>query len=130
MFKIILINFVWIILISIINKQAIAITGKEISLKVSHWLTQEGIKGTPVFSKNTFFKDCSNEIEIKKVFQNYKTIKVNCLDKNGFDIIMRVKISEKAQLTKLLKSAIYLKIEFGIYISYLNTIKMIFMSFY
>ena len=100
MFKIILINFLWIILISIINKQAIAITGKEISLKVSHWLTKEGIKGTPVFSKNTFFKDCSNEIEIKKVFQNYKTIKVNCLDKNGFDIIMRVKISENADNKK------------------------------
>ena len=100
MFKIILINFLWIILISIINKQAIAITGKEISLKVSHWLTKEGIKGTPVFSKNSFFKDCSNEIEIKKVFQNYKTIKVNCLDKNGFDIIMRVKISEKADHKK------------------------------
>ena len=49
MFKIILKNFVWIILISIINKQAIAITGKEISAKVSHWLTKEGIKGTPVF---------------------------------------------------------------------------------
>ena len=100
MLKIILINFVWIILISIINKQAIAITGKEISLKVSHWLTQEGIKGTPVFSKNTFFKDCSNEIEIKKVFQNYKTIKVNCLDKNGFELIMRVKISENADNKK------------------------------
>ena len=100
MFKIILRNFIWIILISIINKQAIAITGEEISSKVSQWLIKEGIKGTPVFSKNTLFKDCSNEIEIKKVFQNYKTIKVNCLDKNGFDIIMRVKILEKADHKK------------------------------
>ena len=100
MFKIILKNFIWIILISIINKQAIAITGKEISTKVSQWLTKEGIKGSPVFSKNTFFKDCSSEIEIKKVFQNYKTIKVNCLDKNGFDLIMRVKISENASNKK------------------------------
>ena len=100
MFKIILKNFIWIILISIINKQAIAITGKEISTKVSQWLTKEGIKGSPVFSKNTFFKDCSSEIEIKKVFQNYKTIKVNCLDKNGFNLIMRVKISENAHNKK------------------------------
>ena len=100
MFKIILKNFIWIILISIINKQAIAITGKEISTKVSQWLTKEGIKGSPVFSKTTFFKDCSSEIEIKKVFQNYKTIKVNCLDKNGFNLIMRVKISENAHNKK------------------------------
>ena len=100
MYKITLKNFIWIILISIINKQAIAITGKEISTKVSQWLTKEGIQGSPVFSKNTFFRDCSSEIKIKKVFQNYKTIKVNCLDENGFDLIMRVKISENAHNKK------------------------------
>ena len=54
MFKIIIKNFLLVILISIINKQAIAITGEEISTKVSQWLTKEGIKGTPVFSKNIF----------------------------------------------------------------------------
>ena len=91
MVKIIIKNFLLVILISIMNKQAIAITGEEISTKVSEWLTKEGIEGTPVFSKNSFYKDCHNEIEIKKMFQSYKTIKVNCLDINGFKLIMRVK---------------------------------------
>ena len=47
MFKVIIKNFLLVILISIINKQAIAISGEEISTKVSEWLIKEGIKGTP-----------------------------------------------------------------------------------
>ena len=90
MFKLIIKNFLLVILISIINKQATAISGEEISTKVSEWLINEGIKGTPIFSRNSFYKDCNNEIEIKKMFQNYNTIKVNCSDINGFKLIMRV----------------------------------------
>jgi len=85
------------------NKQAIAITGEEISIKVSHWLTKEGIAGTPIFSKNSFYKDCNDQIEIKKMFQDYKTIKVSCLDKNGFKLIMRVKTSKNDQNKKITK---------------------------
>ena len=109
MFKMIIKNFLLVILISIINKQAIAISGEEISAKVSQWLIKEGIKGTPVFSKNTFYKDCNDEIEIKKVFQNYKTIKVNCLDKNGFKLIMRVQTLKNDENKKQLSLKNYLK---------------------
>ena len=104
MFKMIIKNFLLVILITIINHQAIAITGEEISQKVSKWLTKEGIKGTPVFSRNASYKDCNNEIEIKKLFQNYKTIKVNCLDKNGFKIIMRVQTLKTDANNKKTKS--------------------------
>ena len=55
MFIMIIKKFVLVILIFLINKQATAITGEEISAKVSQWLLKEGIKGTPVFSKNTFY---------------------------------------------------------------------------
>ncbi len=92
--------FLLVILISFINKHAMAITGEEISSKVSHWLIKEGIKGTPVFSKNSFYKDCNDKIEIKKMFQNYKTIKVNCLDENGFELVMRVQTSRNAENKK------------------------------
>ena len=109
MFKIIIKNFLFVILISIINKQAIAITGEEISTKVSQWLTNEGIKGTPVFSKNTFYKDCNNEIEIKKMYQNYNTVKVNCLDINGFKLIMRVKNLKNDENIKKTKSVMVTK---------------------
>ena len=101
MFNVSLKNFIWIILICLFNKQTFAISGEEISVKVSQWLTKEGINGTPVFSKNSHFKDCENKIEIKKVFYNYKTLKVNCLDKNGFDLMIRVKIFKKVKNKKI-----------------------------
>ena len=92
MFSIKIKFFLSLILISLINKQAIAITGEEISAKVSKWLTKEGIEGIPIFSKNSIYNDCNDKIKIKKMFQNYRTIKVNCLDKNGFELVMRVQI--------------------------------------
>ena len=101
MFKIIIKNFLFVILITIMNKQAIAITGEDISTKVSQWLTKEGIEGTPVFSKKSYYKDCNNEIEIKKMFQNYKTIKVNCSDKNGFKLIIRVQTLKNTKNKKV-----------------------------
>ena len=101
MFRRIIKQIFCIILIFFINKQALAITGEEISNKVSHWLSKEGVKGDPIFSKNSFFKDCSSELEIKKMFRNYKTIKVNCSDKNGFELIMRVKIAKTVELKKI-----------------------------
>ncbi len=96
-------NFLFIIFICLINKQVVALTGEEISLKVSKWLMEEGVSGSPVFSKNSSFNDCNNNIEITKMFNNYKTIRVNCLDKNGFDLIMRVQIAKKVEIKKKLK---------------------------
>ncbi len=104
MFKMIIKKFLLVTLFSIMNTQAMAISGEEISTKVSQWLTNEGIKGTPVFSKNSFYKDCNNKIEIKKMFQNYNTIKVNCLDINGFKLIMRVKNLKNDENKKTIKS--------------------------
>ena len=103
MIKIILKKIFWFILICLINKQSFAISGEEVSIKVSQWLTKEGIKGAPVFSKNIHFKDCENKINIKKVFDNYKTIKVKCLDENGFELTMRVKIFKNEKTKNKLK---------------------------
>ena len=103
MFKTKLKQTFWIILICFINKHAFALTGEEISSKVSDWLITEGVIGTPVFSKNSKFKDCNNKIEIKKMFQNYNTIKVNCSDKNGFELLMRIEIIKKKEIKKTIK---------------------------
>ena len=113
MFMMIIKTFLLVVLISMTNKQVIAITGEEISTRVSQWLTKEGIEGTPIFSKNSQFKDCDNKIEIKKVFNNYNTVKVNCLDKNGFDLKLRVKISNKSKIKKKLKSIKISKVIIG-----------------
>ena len=75
-----------------LSKPTTAITGKEISDKVSEWLLSEGVTGKPVFSKTGIYQDCINNIEIKKLYKNYKTVKVDCLDKEGFKLLIRIKI--------------------------------------
>ncbi len=78
--------------VTTLSKQAIAITGKDISEKVSEWLVSEGVKGKPVFSKTRVYKDCKNNLEIKKLYKNYKTVRVNCSDENGYQLLIRIKI--------------------------------------
>ena len=86
-------KFVFVILgVVSLSKSTAAITGEEISNKVSQWLVSEGVSGRPVFSKTGIYKDCINNIKIKKLYKNYKTVRVDCLDDNGFKLIVRIKI--------------------------------------
>ena len=80
---------------TLFSKSTIAITGKDISEKVSKWLVSEGVNGKPVFSKTSVYKDCKNNLEIRKMYNNYKTVKVNCSDENGYQVLIRVKIPNK-----------------------------------
>ena len=80
---------------TLLSKSTIAITGKDISEKVSEWLVSEGVNGKPIFSKTSMYKDCKNNLEIKKIYNNYKTVKVNCPDENGYQVLIRVKIPNK-----------------------------------
>jgi len=83
--------------ITFINKETEAITGKDISHKISEWLLLEGISGEPVFSKKSVYKDCSSELQITRPFKDYKTIKLNCLDIDGFKLFVRIKSKETKQ---------------------------------
>ena len=74
-----------------VSKQAIALSGEDISKKISEWLITENVSGEPVFSKKSIYKDCSNDLKMTRPFQNYKTIKVSCPDQNGFEVLVRIK---------------------------------------
>ena len=86
------------------SKSTIAITGKDISEKVTEWLVSEGVNGKPVFSKTSVYKDCKNNLVIKKMYNNYKTVKVNCSDENGYQVLIRVKIPNKKSENKNLSN--------------------------
>ena len=83
-----------ILIISTISKQTIAITGKEVSEKISTWLLTQGIEGKPLFSKTIVFKDCGSDIQINKAYSNYKTLNVKCLEENGFNLFVRIKLNK------------------------------------
>ena len=82
-----------LILLSIlfVSNQAIALSGEDISKKISEWLITENVSGKPIFSKKSIYKDCSNDLKMTRPFQNYKTIKVSCPDQNGFEVLVRIK---------------------------------------
>ena len=97
MFKIFFKYLLIFLSITFINKEIEAITGKDISHKISEWLLLEGISGEPVFSKKSVYKDCSSELQITRPFKDYKTIKLNCLDIDGFKLFVRIKSKETKQ---------------------------------
>ena len=106
MFKIISKYFPSVLIIILLSKPTIAITGKDISKKVSDWLVSEGIDGKPVFSNSSVYKDCNNNLEIKKIYNNYRTVKVYCSDKQGYQLLIRVKILNKKTIEKTSKDTI------------------------
>ena len=89
-----------ILIISTISKQTIAITGIEVSEKISTWLLTQGIEGKPLFSKTIVFKDCGSDIQINKAYNNYKTLNVKCLEKDGFNLFVRIKLNKPVKDTK------------------------------
>ncbi len=102
MFKVFSKYFLIFLAVILLTKPTIAITGKDISEKVSEWLVSQGINGKPVFSKTSVYKDCKNKLEIEKLYKNYKTVKVNCSDQNGYQLLIRVKILNKKHKSKIL----------------------------
>ena len=107
MFKIFSKFFFTVLTIALSSKPTIAITGKDISEKVSDWLVSEGVNGKPVFSSTRVYKDCNDNVEIKKIYNDYRTVKVNCLDKNGYQLLIRVKILNKKSKQKNLKNSTF-----------------------
>ena len=106
MFKITFKYFLTVLTITLLSKPTIALTGKDISEIVSDWLVSEGVNGKPVFSNSSVYKDCNNNLEIKKIYNNYKTVKVNCSDKKGYQLLIRVKIPNKKTKEKTSKDPI------------------------
>jgi flagella basal body P-ring formation protein FlgA len=100
-----------LIIISIICvcKDSLALSGKDITEKISEWLLLEGVAGEPIFSKTSIYKDCSSNFQITKVFKTYKTVKISCLDENGIKLIVRVNLKKSEQKLEQIKGHKYIK---------------------
>ena len=83
-----------IILVCVIPYNAMAISGDEISNYLKSWLLDKGIEGEPIFSKTVQYKNCRDGLEIKKVFQEYNTMRVKCPDLDGFNFVIRVDLKD------------------------------------
>ncbi len=83
--KIILLNFSIILPFSNIY----AMTGKEINLKLKHWLSEKNIKSNPSFSDKKVFKKCKNGLNFDPVYKDFSLIQVRCQDLNSWKIFVR-----------------------------------------
>lgn len=81
--------------ISLQSYTSVALTGKEISNQVDQWLLKEGVVGKSIFAKNIIYKDCKNDLKIRRLFKDYKTVRVNCPDKNILNVAIRVKLQDQ-----------------------------------
>ena len=105
--------FLIFIFLTFVSKISFALSGKDISEKISEWLLLEGVSGKPIFSKTSVYKDCPSDFEITKAFENYKAIKIRCLDENGFRLIVRINLkkSEKKNNKGSLKKRVTSKVK-------------------
>ena len=87
-----------------VSKQAIALSGEDISKKISEWLITKNVSGEPIFSKKSIYKDCSNDLKMTKPFKNFKTIKVSCPDQNGFEVLVRIKTKKILPIKNIFKN--------------------------
>ena len=87
--------FILIIILIFNSNFAVAISGKEISKKVSDWLTVNGVSGSPVFSDNRFYNDCDQKLKISKYLNSFKIIRVKCPNDDDIDLFVRIKLDQK-----------------------------------
>jgi len=87
--------FILITILIFHSNFALAISGKEISKKVSDWLTINGVSGSPVFSDNRVYNDCDQKLKISKYLNSFKIIRVKCPNDDDIDLFVRIKLDKK-----------------------------------
>ena len=70
---------IFILFFLIINAgQANALTGNEIKTLIINYLDIKNIKSDPIIKENRIFKKCVHELNIRPIFNNFKTVIVSC----------------------------------------------------
>ena len=70
---------IFILFFLIINAgQANALTGNEIKTLIINYLDIKNIKSDPIIKENRVFKKCAHELNIRPIFNNFKTVIVSC----------------------------------------------------
>ena len=70
---------IFILLFLIVNSaQANAVTGNEIKALIINYLDNKNINSKPLIKENRVFKKCGHELNIRPLFNNFKTVIVSC----------------------------------------------------
>ena len=70
---------IFILIFLILNSaQANAVTGNEIKALIINYLDNKNINSKPIIKENRVFKKCGHELNIRPLFNNFKTVIVSC----------------------------------------------------
>ena len=102
---------IFILLFLIINSaQANAVTGYEIKALIINYLDNKNINSKPIIKENRVFKKCGHELNIRPLFNNFKTVIVSCNKPLKWQITIRTnanstpKIHSKKKINKISNS--------------------------
>ena len=70
---------IFILIFLILNSaQTNAVTGNEIKALIINYLDNKNINSKPIIKENRVFKKCGHELNIRPLFNNFKTVIVSC----------------------------------------------------
>ena len=102
---------IFILLFLIVNSaQANAVTGNEIKALIINYLDNKNINSKPIIKENRVFKKCGHELNIRPLFNNFKTVIVSCNKPLKWQITIRTnadstpKIHSKKKINKVSNS--------------------------
>ena len=102
---------IFILLFLIVNSaQANAVTGNEIKALIINYLDNKNINSKPIIKENRVFKKCGHELNIRPLFNNFKTVIVSCNKPLKWQITIRTnadstpKIYTKKKISKISNS--------------------------
>ena len=102
---------IFISLFLIVNSaQANAVTGNEIKALIINYLDNKNINSKPIIKENRVFKKCGHELNIRPLFNNFKTVIVSCNKPLKWQITIRTnadstpKIHSKKKINKISNS--------------------------
>ena len=102
---------IYILLFLILNSaQANAVTGNEIKALIINYLDNKNINSKPIIKENRVFKKCGHELNIRPLFNNFKTVIVSCNKPLKWQITIRTnadsapKIYSKKKINKISNS--------------------------
>ena len=81
---------IFIFLFLIVNAgQASTVTGNEIKILITNYLDNKNISSEPIIKENREFKKCDHELNIRPLFNNFKTVIVSCKKPLKWQITIR-----------------------------------------
>ena len=102
---------IFILFFLIVNSaQAYAVTGNEIKALIINYLDNKNINSKPIIKENRVFKKCGHELNIRPLFNNFKTVIVSCNKPLKWQITIRTnadstsKIHSRKKINKISNS--------------------------